>query len=282
MSAILKALKQVDRAAMESQQHAAPILHSRIEAVESKRWPAYRSIGIVIGGLLLAMACIWVWHLRASGQLPEMASLTTILNPKDSTPTSAQTPKDRGNRQQITAESSAVNRPESSKTGVIKPVLRHQKGLVNRSTHQPDIKRFAYMPKQPEPITKNNLHQAPLPVSNKRKAQTGKVESKRSISSNSVPTQSRNRKLPAALPQPAKTMSRKPPQKTPPKLPILQDSGLALQAIAWSRTPAQRMAVINENILREGGSISGYTIVHIDEDEVIVGKDRKEWRIPSK
>ena len=47
-------------------------------------------------------------------------------------------------------------------------------------------------------------------------------------------------------------------------------SGLTLQAIAWSDTPAERIAVINSRILREGDSIGDASITHIGENEVIL------------
>ena len=47
------------------------------------------------------------------------------------------------------------------------------------------------------------------------------------------------------------------------------DSRLKLQAIAWSHNPEKRMAVINDQIVREGGAIHGVTVMHILEDQVI-------------
>ena len=61
-------------------------------------------------------------------------------------------------------------------------------------------------------------------------------------------------------------------------LPVLQ-SGLELQAVSWAPSPANRIAVINGSIVREGGSIEGYSVARIDEDEVVVRKGLSQWRL---
>jgi hypothetical protein len=61
-------------------------------------------------------------------------------------------------------------------------------------------------------------------------------------------------------------------------IPILT-SGLKLQAISWSQNPANRIAVINGNILREGAVLEGYSINRIAKDEVVVRKGAEEWKL---
>lgn len=56
------------------------------------------------------------------------------------------------------------------------------------------------------------------------------------------------------------------------------ESGLKLQAIAWSENPELRMAVINNNIVREGGSVEGAAVTHIGEDMVVFKKEGEEWK----
>jgi hypothetical protein len=53
---------------------------------------------------------------------------------------------------------------------------------------------------------------------------------------------------------------------------IDRDSGLKLMAIAWSAIPADRIAVINGRIVREGEAIDGAFISRINENEVILQK----------
>ncbi len=63
-------------------------------------------------------------------------------------------------------------------------------------------------------------------------------------------------------------------------LPVKQanDSGLELQAIAWSSDPNNRIAVMNGRILREGESIERVLVTRIGKDHVIFKDGRNEWR----
>ena len=100
---------------------------------------------------------------------------------------------------------------------------------------------------------------------------------------------------PAPLPvvqTPQKPATRKPspepraPKETPPPQseakpspPNLADSSYTLQAIAWSKNPDERLAVINGMVLREGDGIEGITVTQIGTNEVIVQKESKLWKL---
>jgi cytoskeletal protein RodZ len=60
----------------------------------------------------------------------------------------------------------------------------------------------------------------------------------------------------------------------------LMDNRLKIQAIAWSQVPDERMAVINSRIVREGGSVEGFSIVAIRSDDVIVREKGQLYRVP--
>lgn len=55
--------------------------------------------------------------------------------------------------------------------------------------------------------------------------------------------------------------------------------GFAVQAIAWSNTPADRLAVINDRVVREGEFVDGMQVARIGLDEVSLQKDGKTWRL---
>jgi hypothetical protein len=61
-------------------------------------------------------------------------------------------------------------------------------------------------------------------------------------------------------------------------LPVLT-TDLKLQAISWASAPGDRLAVINGNIMREGASLEGYSIIQIDRDEVVVRKGSEQWKL---
>ena len=62
-------------------------------------------------------------------------------------------------------------------------------------------------------------------------------------------------------------------------IPKLTDSALILQAVAWSPDPLRRMAVINDLIVREGSTISGYSVKRITGDDVLVSQGLLVWRL---
>jgi hypothetical protein len=59
----------------------------------------------------------------------------------------------------------------------------------------------------------------------------------------------------------------------------LDDSKLQLQAIAWSKKAAQRIAVINGHIVREGESVEGFSVTQIRQDDIIVNDGTQSWQV---
>jgi len=70
-----------------------------------------------------------------------------------------------------------------------------------------------------------------------------------------------------------------PTEKPEPILTRLRDDAVKLQAVAWSNDPERRMAVINEQVVREGYTIEGYTIATIREESVVVRKGAESWEL---
>jgi len=54
---------------------------------------------------------------------------------------------------------------------------------------------------------------------------------------------------------------------------------LQLQAIAWSKNAAQRIAVINGHIVREGESVEGFSVTQIRQDDIIVNDGNESWQV---
>jgi type II secretory pathway component PulC len=63
------------------------------------------------------------------------------------------------------------------------------------------------------------------------------------------------------------------------EIPKLKDPDMKLQAVTWSKTPQKRIAVINNRILREGESVSGYLLSTINQDDVILVQDGIKWKL---
>jgi hypothetical protein len=70
------------------------------------------------------------------------------------------------------------------------------------------------------------------------------------------------------------------PPRTAGKPEVVESSvltGFSVQAIAWSKIPAERIAVINGVVVREGGVVEGIHVIQIDLEEVYLKKDDKTW-----
>ena len=59
----------------------------------------------------------------------------------------------------------------------------------------------------------------------------------------------------------------------------LDDSKLKLQAIAWSKDAAKRLAVINGHIVREGESVDGFLVNQIRQENVVVNDGSAYWQV---
>lgn len=57
----------------------------------------------------------------------------------------------------------------------------------------------------------------------------------------------------------------------------LNDSNIKLQAIAWFDDPKRDVAVINGQMMRQGGSVNGYTVVHLGPHQVILARKNRAW-----
>jgi type II secretory pathway component PulC len=63
------------------------------------------------------------------------------------------------------------------------------------------------------------------------------------------------------------------------EVPSLEaNSPIELQAISWAENSDRRIAVINNNVLHEGDSVEGYTVVKIRPDDVVLRRDGRMWR----
>jgi len=59
---------------------------------------------------------------------------------------------------------------------------------------------------------------------------------------------------------------------------IKNDSRLKIQAIAWAEEPSRRFVVINNSIVREGGTIDSITVVSIEDNIIHFNENGNTWR----
>ncbi len=75
-----------------------------------------------------------------------------------------------------------------------------------------------------------------------------------------------------------------PPEKILPAhrdVPVMDadNMGLEVQALVWAEAPADRMAVVNGEILRTGGMVGDVVISYIGGEYIIIRKDGKRGRV---
>jgi hypothetical protein len=63
------------------------------------------------------------------------------------------------------------------------------------------------------------------------------------------------------------------------EVPQFNGPDMKLQAVTWSRESHKRIAVINNRILHEGETVSGYLLVTINQDDVVLGRDGRTWKL---
>ena len=59
----------------------------------------------------------------------------------------------------------------------------------------------------------------------------------------------------------------------------LKEGRLLLQAIAWSSIPEKRMAVISNEVVKEGKSVQGFEVVQIKEGGVVLKEKGQTWSL---
>lgn len=70
-----------------------------------------------------------------------------------------------------------------------------------------------------------------------------------------------------------------PQKKKESPIDRLEGVNIKIQAISWSEIPAQSLAVINNQVLREGDGIEGYHISHINLDDIVLHRGDKAYRL---
>jgi hypothetical protein len=73
-----------------------------------------------------------------------------------------------------------------------------------------------------------------------------------------------------------KALTRK---KKPLPMDRLEGVGFKIQAIPWGETPQARLVVISNQVLREGDSLEGYQISHINPDDVVLRRGDKVYQL---
>ena len=251
MSTILKALKRLETEPSNSDELPSMSSQTRSQWFAGRTRRRIRILWLLIIVLLLSVSAggfIWyripnVGNLFDSSTHPVVKN-STIANNKivRKIPTTKPKPPDKA----------VQTAKETKKTP---PRLRKRRSVATTP-------KRSYSP-TPVPVTAETPIEATQP-------------------SASLPVIQTRRKSAARRPSPeSRTPKEKPspPSIAKPSPPNLSDSSYTLQAIAWSKNPDERLAVINGLVLREGDGIEGITVTQIGTNEVIVTKESKLWKL---
>jgi hypothetical protein len=157
----------------------------------------------------------------------------------------------------------------------------------NQNANKPPLKKVTApppakpMPGKPIPknMTRPSKRSKPVPVKKKTalKSTTKRAQPFQPSRSRQVPPIASSSQPLPGTPATQKTASER--ETGLDSLSTITDSKLKLQAIAWSDDATRRMAVINNQIVREGGMVDGFSVIKIRKDDVIVNDGSASWRL---
>ena len=277
MSTILKALKQVDQTAPPEDSQTWPpqidtkkTIRTRVEKIRLDR-----KISITIFLLLIIVAAGWLVYTQKDRLLAKLPSDRALE--KDQLSSTAAPPKAPIYKAKI--HPTASKRPAKPAKKDFPSNRGNQRAGLKYSPKQPvSDKRpqpFAQTPVQKN-IAKNERVSVPINPGSTPKPVPSKSQISRSqIVDPKKPVRNQSR---ASVPPSTKKI-KSTPKPASRSYQRLKDSKLKLQAIAWSDDPAQRIAVINNHVVREGESVEGFSVTQIRPDDIIVNDGSESWRL---
>ena len=278
MSSILKALKRVEAESPSPQPYqslsrpidAEQVLNSNIR----KRWQSRRFVY-----LLLFLAVVGGGVAVVFSQRELLSARFTFLLPSDSPAGEAADAKQPGVYRAKIPTASARTAPRPNKTGRI-PAMQ-----AKRTTPAVRDKKI-----QPRTLTDTRQRTDRIETATRKGDSSPMPRTARSATAQKSP---KRVSAPPKTDFPKRTAAKRDPQTTGPAAKIpkpvrpqprqtyarITDDQLKLQAVAWANEAARRLAVINDRIVHEGESVDGYQIVKIRQEDVILKRGGKSWRL---
>jgi hypothetical protein len=280
LSTILKALKRIDQTAPPPEKiQSWPWQIDAKETVKTrlKKLRHHRNVYLALAFALICAAAGWFLISQNPLILKQIFSDSSSENSKlASRPPSSN--KDPGfnskSRQPSPASVDLSEKPSSLTSKKRTPIPVIKKGL---KTTKPD-RSSAPISKTP---SRNRLAKKPTHYASNAQEKPVRTNPLKSMTPqpNAADPKKTLRPNPNALPPSANKKTPSPAEGNSSYHSRLDDSKLKLQAIAWSNDAAQRIAVINGSIIREGGSVDGFSVTRIRQNDVIVNDGTKSWRL---
>jgi hypothetical protein len=277
LSTILKALKQVDQTAPPEEIQSWPPEIDTKETVRArvKKIRLNRKVYLTIVLALIIGATGWLVYNQKDLLLAKLSSGWTLAKNKLTSSASSE----NGPVYQAKIDPPSSKETVSSAKKDAPPNMGNQRAGLKYEPKQTGTDRQSQLlPKKP--VQKNIDKDQNLTPSSKTGSPPKPALSKSRISRSQTadpkkPVQNQGR---AAVTPP--TQKARPPVKQVSRsYRRLDDSKLKLQAIAWSDDAAQRIAVINNHVVREGESVEGFSVNQIRQDDIIVNDGTESWRL---
>lgn len=277
MSTILKALKQVDQTAPPEDIQSWPPKIDTKETVKARveKIRLNRKVYLTIVLVLIIVAAAGLVYTQKDLLLAKLSSGRTLEKDKLTPPASSE----NGPVYHAKVKPPASKQTAGSAKKDSPPNMGNQPaGLKHEQKQTVTDKQSRQLPKMP--VRKNIIKSQDFTKSAQTRPPPKPVPSKSRISRSQTadpkkPVQNQGR---ASLTPP--TQKERPPvQQVSRSYRRLDDSKLELQAIAWSDDAAQRIAVINNHVVREGESVEGFSINQIRQDDIIVNDGTESWRL---
>lgn len=278
MSSILRALKRIEKEAPpadESHPWPRPIDSKKaVKARVKRRW----MVNKLVSGLIVFLVVLVAGWIAFSQRHRIIDALLSVHSSEDNRQISTAPVKKKPAHQQKIKPRAA---------NAIKPVQRNApasgiqtgKTIAKSRPPSPDTLKSRPNIAVQKNVTRPRTIKNPTPADRK-------IPLKNTIKRSQAVQPSVSQRAPAGAPTEQRSSSAQKPAKVSggqdagfDALRVINDSILKLQAIAWAEETARRMAVINDHIVREGGTVDGYSITKIRRDDVIVNDGSTSWRL---
>jgi hypothetical protein len=197
---------------------------------------------------LIALFCVvasvfWLTRGPVTGQKPvvanQMVEPVTAGKTFPATPNGQQTP-------------STIPRTQAAVPPAAQSTLQPQKKTSTRPSVAPTPDAVLTAP-PPEPRQQETVETKPPPA---------------------MPAPAAEKSQPTEIAEPPRPSEKKKADNTKE---FRKDDRVELQALVWAPEAAERFVVINNRLLKEGGSIDNITVVKINPDDVLLSEGADRW-----
>lgn len=267
MSTILKALKQAEKEFHDRENenrrsfHIRTVLNPRMLHKQDNFLNMGRGVIPLAGGIVLALFFGTLFFINKTPQPSFIDKQTQVL---DTEPVIVKNPK------QISAQSAAeaFDLPKHPNERGATPESVHQTAVSEAVSHTVKEKnRTSLDPHSFKKLKKNSVSKP------KMKQEIISGENTPFIGEKPTLNQSKKKEL---VEDAKEEFTAPPPEQM--ILP-LENERLKVQAISWNKSQANRIAVIDNHVLREGDFVQGYRLVTIEKDTVILHYSGNDYRV---